>query len=78
MGGTTLVAEGQIVKMSSTPPLAPSKWPIWLFVLEMLVFLACSPKMRLIARVSARSPSDAAGAVSINVANVSRIQLGIG
>ena len=30
--------------ISSTPPLAPSKWPSWLLVLEMLSLFAWSSK----------------------------------
>ena len=42
--------------MASTPPDAPSRWPIMLLVLEIISFLACSPKTCLIAFVSATSP----------------------
>ena len=42
---------------SSTPPLAPSRWPSWLLVLEMLTLWAWSPKTVLMAIVSALSPS---------------------
>ena len=39
------------------PPLAPSVWPSWLFVLEIISRFAWSPKTRFTAPVSALSPS---------------------
>ena len=45
------------VAMISTPPEAPSRWPIMLLVLLMASLRAWSPKTCLIAFVSASSPS---------------------
>ena len=45
------------VAISSTPPEAPSRWPIMLLVLLMASLRAWSPKTFLMALVSAASPS---------------------
>ena len=57
-------------KINSTPPLAPSRWPNWLLVLETLTLWACSLKTDLMAVVSAWSPKRSAGAVGVDVADV--------
>ena len=43
--------------MASTAPAAPRRWPIMLLVLETMSLLAWSPKTRLMASTSARSPA---------------------
>ena len=57
VGGITPSRIASRQKISSTPPLAPSRWPNWLFVLEMLTLQAWSWKTVLMAMVSAASPS---------------------
>src|SRR5437867_3211632 len=61
------------VAMSSTPPLAPSRWPIMLLVLLIASLRAWSPKTRLIATVSATSQLGA-GAMGVDVLDVLRMQ----
>ena len=53
VGGTTPRCMASIASTSSTPPLAPNRWPSWLLVLEMATFGACSLKTVLTAVVSA-------------------------
>ena len=55
---------------SSTPPLAPSRWPSWLLVLEMLTFLAWSPKIGLDRRRLGHVAQRRAGAVGVDVVDL--------
>ena len=67
-----------MLKISSTPPLAPEQMTDLALRAGDADFLACSPKMVLMARVSASIAQRRAGAVGIDVADVGRIQLGVG
>src|SRR5438105_4978348 len=57
VGWTTPCLIDSAVAINSTPPLAPSRWPIMLLVLLIASLRAWSPKTVLIASVSASSPS---------------------
>ena len=74
----TLWTSALTVTTSSTPPLAPSEWPSWLLVLEMLTFWACSPKTRFHGLRLGLVAQRRAGAVGVDVADVGRIQLRVG
>src|SRR4051794_2437087 len=57
VGGTTLSRSASTQKIASTPPAAPSRWPVIDLVDDTINFLDASPKQAFIACVSARSPA---------------------
>ena len=57
VGGATLSRIARIEKIASTTPAAPSRCPVIDLVELTASFFACSPKARLMATVSALSPS---------------------
>src|SRR6185312_1815857 len=57
VGGSTLSRIASNVKIASTPPAAPSRWPVTDLVELIASFFAWSPNTRLAACTSPRSPS---------------------
>jgi hypothetical protein len=57
VGGETWSRMASALKTASTPPAAPSRWPVIDLVELTATFGARAPSKRLIALVSATSPS---------------------
>jgi hypothetical protein len=57
VGGATCCFTASAENTASTPPAAPSRWPVIDLVELTASFLAWSPKARFTAVVSATSPS---------------------
>ena len=57
VGGRTPRSSARTEMTASTPPAAPSRWPVIDLVELTTSFFACSPKASLIALVSLTSPS---------------------
>ena len=55
VGGTSWCLIASAVMPASSPPAAPSRWPVIDLVDEIASFAACSPNSRLIASVSSLS-----------------------
>src|SRR5258706_93954 len=62
VGGMTPRCTARIANAASTPPAAPSMWPVIDFVELTITRLACSPNTALTASVSAMSPCGVEGA----------------